>query len=231
MGFGRYIKKVSKAFKPGTKTNKRANKTISRVKSTYALAKQAYSGFKYLRGMINCEKKFYDISGNLSINNTGDVSTLSGISQGDDTNQRNGDSILAKYLDLRFSWVMNAADPVEMVRTIVFQDTMSLGTVPAVGDVLTLVGTSTDVLALLNLVGARQHRFKILHDESYTLCSTGTQAVQKNLVVPLNDHIKFTGTVGSDEGKNIVYILNISSSTGANKPTVTWKSRLAYYDN
>lgn len=231
MGFGRYIKKVSKAFKPGTKTNKRANKTISRVKSTYALAKQAYSGFKYLRGMINCEKKFFDATSSASINNSGDVSVLSSISQGDDTNQRNGDSILAKYVDLRFSWIMNAADPVELVRTIVFQDTMSLGTIPSVGDVLSLAGTSADVLSMLNLIGARQHRFKILHDESYTLCSTGSQAVQKSVVIPLNDHIKFTGTVGGDEGRNMLYILNISSSTGANRPTVTYRSRLAYYDN
>lgn len=230
------FKKTPKPFRTGkAPTKKRSygghvNRVVKGAKSAYSLARKAYSGYKYLRGMINCEKHFLDTNVSALQSWSGTVYALSATSQGDNVSNRIGDSILAKYLNLRFSWIMDTSIPQSICRLIIFQDTMSLGTIPAASDVLQVTGSAPAVLSLLNLTYALQGRFKILFDKTVCLSSQANVAFATDEIIPINDHIKYTSTSGTDEGRNMLYALAICN-VNANDPTLTMTARLAYYDN
>lgn len=226
----------SKPFRTGKKPSKPRSSSIfsrsarRRASGAWSLAKAAWNGLKYVKGMINCEKHFLDTAITATQNYTGTVTALSATTQGDTLSNRIGNSILAKYLNLRYAWVMDAALSTTIARVMVFQDTMSLGTIPAPSDVLTTTGDATAVVSLLNLTAALQGRFKILYDKSVTMQNTGQQCHVTDEIIPINDHIKYTSTTGTDEGRNMLYVLCITS-VNANLPTLSLKARLAFYDN
>lgn len=228
-----YRKKPARPYKAGKKPMKKRS-TFSRVvggaKTAFRLARKAYSGYRYLRGMINCEKHFLDTNVAALQSWTGSVTALSATAQGDNITNRIGDSILAKYLTLRYSWIMDTALSSTICRLIIFQDTMSLGTIPAASDVLTTTGSAPAVLSLLNIQNALQGRFKILYDKTVALSLGGPVAFATDEVIPINDHIKYTSTTGTDEGRNMLYALAICN-VNASDPTLTMNARLAYYDN
>lgn len=229
-----YKRKTARPYKAGKKPVKKRS-TFSRVvggaKTAFRLARKAYSGYKYLRGMINCEKHFIDtLQAGALISWSGTVTALSASAQGDNINNRVGDSILAKYLTFRYSCTMDSALSTTAVRWIIFQDTMSLGTIPSASDVLTTTGAANAVVSLLNIQNALQGRFRILFDKTVALSNTGNKQFISDEVIPINDHIKYTSTAGTDEGRNMLYLLTICD-VNASDPTVAWSARLAYYDN
>lgn len=203
--------------------------TLSAVKH---VAKKAFLGVTALRGIINSEKKAFDvINSGTSIDYNGTVVNLSAIAQGDNYNDRTGNSILAKSLQFRYTFTADATVSTTSVRVIIFQDTMSLGTVPAPGDVLTTVGASHTICSCYSRIFSLQHRFKILYDKVQGLSNTSAQLFNASEYLPLNDHIKYTGTAGTDEARNQLYVLFLSQRVTSNLPIVQYHSRLLYYDN
>lgn len=224
---------TARPYKTGKKPvrrRRRVAKTPSAWSSAKNLAVKAWQGYKYLRGMINCEKHFADTNQAALQSWTGTVYPLSALAQGDNIANRIGDSILAKYLNLRYSWIMDTTLTSTICRLIIFQDTMSLGTIPSASDVLQVTGSAPAVLSLLNVQYAIQGRFKILFDRTTTLSVYGHNAYATDEIIPINDHIKFTSTAGTDEGRNMLYALAITN-VNASDPTLTLTTRLAYYDN
>lgn len=230
--------KSAKPYRVGKKPTKKRSNFVRKVSSyagkaagAWSLAKAAWKGFKYVKGMINCEKHFLDVKVADFASYSGTITPLSALSQGDNISNRIGDSVLAKYINLRYAWIGDTSTAQSIARVIVFQDTMSLGTIPAPGDVLNLSGLTTEApLALLNLTYAVQGRFKILYDKTMTLCNTGSNVQATDEIIPINDHIKYTSTAGTDEGRNMVYLLYISNRN-TQDPALNLFSRLAYYDN
>lgn len=206
-----------------------AGKAYSGVKSGLSTAMMAYKAYKtasYLAGLINVEKKFCDVSfAPTAVNNTGNSSWLSSISEGTDYNQRNGISVKAVSLSLRGSVQLppSVANEGQQIRLILVRDTED--TIPGFGDLLEAVTTYSP----LNHINVS--RFQVLWDHVYTLSAAGTTVVQFRKYFKCSDHIKWSNTTtGIREGH--FYLFYVSDGTGAtSNPLLNFYSRMRYIDN
>ncbi len=219
-GLRKYYRKGRKAFKGYLGSN-----------NALTVAKHAMYGIKALREIVNSEKNMLDSNQpGVTVDYNGAVASVSALSQGDGIGARHGNSVLAKSLHLRLS-IEGAATPHTQFRMMMFMDTMGLGTIPSPGDVLASIGSSYSTTTNLTIINAYQFRFKILLDKVITLSENGKNIANRNFYVKLNNHIKWTGTAGTDEGRNQLYVLYISNRVTTLLPTLQYNCRLQYYDN
>lgn len=223
-------KKVTK--RNFNKTGRKISRIVKGAKSAWSLGKMAVKGVQFLKNIINSEKKSFSTSQSVqNVNYNGTIFPLSQISQGDAIDERVGNSILSKALLIKYAWRGNfASEQYNHVRFMVFMDTMNTGTIPTVADVLNSIGSSNAPNSHLTRINAMQFRFKILHDEAYILCQYGESAKTKSVYIKLDQHLKYTGTSGTDEGKNQIYVLVIGDNN-TNLPNISYISKLKYYDN
>lgn len=190
------------------------------------LAYRAYQGVKKIQRLINVEKKYFDTSAGTQPSSTGTVISLSNIAQGDDYNNRDGHSILAQSIYFKARVGMNSTSPYSWVRLILFADNDQRGTDPAVTDLLETSDVNSPLQHDVN------RRFNIIMDKEVSLSNTGTQAVFIKKFIKYNQHLKYTGTAGTDasaqEG-NLFLLLISSESTLV--PIVQWYNRLRFTDN
>lgn len=214
MALKKYVKHAKRVYKGG--------------KSAIALAKAAYKGFKYIKGLVNAEKKYYDKIINLTPNWNGAIVHLSDIAQGDSNNARNGNSILLRsiYLDLSISIGGGATN--SQVRIALIMDTMQTGTPPLVNDIYEYVGSVNNVNSPLNIDKAG--RYKVLKDMRCSLNNVGLSTTFRRSYKKLYHHVKFTGASGADEYKNNLWLVVLTNESTAT-PTVTGVTRLGFYDN
>lgn len=223
-----------KPKKVGTASRRRpmrrqAKQWYDKKYSVGEVAHKAWTTAKYIAGLVNVETKIYD-TGLISLSNTqfsnaGVVTYLSGVGQGADYNQRNGNSIKAQYQNIYAGLVRGSAD--SMVRVILFRDREQRQALPAVSDVL----ESVDVRSNYN--HNNLNRFTIMKDDVKILDTYHPyQLFTYNR--PLKTHVYYNGTgatiASADE--NSIFILFLSeTSSGANSPTANFNSRLGYVDN
>lgn len=197
----------------------------------YALA--AYRMAKHIKGLINVEKKFYDVTATGTQSSTATVVNLSNIAEGNDYNQRDGNSILLQSIQGRFILQMNAAATQTLFRCIIFQDMDQRGTDPTVSDILET--TSNPGYFTSPLLHYVNRRFKIHRDWSFVLDSAKATTKEWRLYKPFfngKNHIKYQSTAGAD-GSNwegALYMM-VFSSEATNLPTFTYNVRLRYTDN
>lgn len=188
------------------------------------LAYKAYRGVRYIRGLVNSEKKHHDVTWTPTVNTTGTTRSLTSIAQGDGISTRDGNSILVKSLYFRMSSQLNSGATASFVRFIVFQDKQQVAdTTPGVTDVL----ETADYLSHLNR--ANLGRFKILRDVTYGLDGNTVVRVFKRYIY-LNTHIRYNGTASTDIQKNGLHVLAISNEA-TNVPTVDFNFSISYHDN
>ena len=90
----------------------------------------AMRGVNMMKGIINSEKKRYDLTHSFNISTTPAFTLLSGIAAGDDVANRQGNSILAKYLTFDYYISMNGSATRSTCRVLVFADAENTGTTP-----------------------------------------------------------------------------------------------------
>lgn len=195
--------------------------------SAIQLASKAYRAARYLKTMVNAEKKKYDASTTLSVANAGaSYAHLNAIAQGDGNGSRDGNSILMHSLSARFTVKQHASATMSQVRIILLQDSQQVGdTTPGWSTIF----NDTDVNAFLHAqtgVG----RFTILASRIVSLQSNGKQVQNLSLNLRLNKHARFNGTAATDIQKNGIYLFAISDEA-TNTPTVEYHTRLNFYDN
>lgn len=195
--------------------------------SALELASKAYQATRYIRGMINCEKHYYDINSSAAPNTSGTMVHLSNVSQGDDRSNRQGTSILARSIYIRTNTENNASATNTFLRMVIFWDKFNTGTPPVGSDVIPLCGSTHATVGPLAI--NKGQRFQILYDKVYNLPNTARNS-QRNIFIPLYKHIKYTGSAGTDEYNNQLYILFVSNET-TYVPNVTYSTRLGFYDN
>lgn len=190
------------------------------------MASYAAKGVSMLTGIINSELKRFD-----SINDFTPSSTLpyfyclNQIAQGTDVSNRDGNSILAKYITVNYSTIINPSATATIVRVICFVDTESIsGTTPTLATLLN--GTTTN--AQLNV--DYTNRYTILFDDKINLSNTGEKLQSIKHYKPLNFHIKFTSDSTDSWSKNSVWLL-MYSNEDTNTPTLDLNARMAFYDN
>lgn len=217
--------------KYGKRSYGRRRKYKSTGSSVMAMAKTALRGVNFLRSVLNPERKFVDVDGGggaFAVSNTGFVTYLSGIAQGDGVNSRDGNSVKTSDMLFRFAFTLDPAATVPCrVRMILFIDTDNLGTVPAVNDVLQTVSA----LSALERTTQSGGRFKILADRIMSLTLIKSSITGK-IYKKLGHHLKYGGTTsaGADAREGAVFVLFISDQA-ANDPSVSYNSRIKYYDN
>ena len=130
-----YQKRYKKRYKK--KPSIYAGLTLSNAMKTAALARSAYYGVRYIKGLVNSEMLHNNGTATISPDNTGTIIPLTSIAQGDSSSGRTGNSILLKNIFLRIAANNNTAQANTFYRIIVFQDLQQVGdTNPAVSDVL-----------------------------------------------------------------------------------------------
>jgi hypothetical protein len=220
-----YARKYSRK---GKKYPSRGRKGVSRGGySTMGSLKYLAGQVWKIKGLINSELYKYTQSYSGNATNSGSVSHLSQIAQGDDEFNRSGNSIYIRSLNFKgyFSRAV-AGDAVQKVRFILFIDTQQIGdTAPSVTDVLESANVNAHLSNLT--VG----RFKILNNMEITLDSVNKLSRNFDINVPMRHHVRYNGPLSTDQQKGAIYALLISTQTTANYPVITSEYRISYHDN
>lgn len=177
--------------------------------------------------LLNVETHRYDNNTAIaSQNTTGTVHNLFGIPQGDDTGNRQGNSIKLTRIDGRIAVFLNGVTAQTVCRIIIGIDHQANGANPAVTDVL----ASDDVYALRNMDKAK--RFTILMDEVALLSDSSDQIKWFEIHKPLDIHVEFTGPTASlaDVSTNNIFLIAVSTNA-VSGPTVNRFVRIKYLDN
>lgn len=227
-----YYAKKRPVFRKGKRVFKRRRpirkprKTSSVASTAFNIAKAAWSGIKFIKGLVNVEKHKFDTTFATTVSTFPGVSNLVAIPQGDGEGQRTGNSLLTKYAYITLNMVRSASSTAvsDTVRVVVVVDKEQAGdTAPPYNGVF----ESNDPLALINKVNVG--RFSILYDKFYNLTSN-TPAIQIKEMVPLNLHVRYNGAASTDIEKSGIYLMWVGSN-GTNQVSFNGFVRVAYYDN
>lgn len=201
---------------------------------------------KYVKKVLDdrVENKYLDLVQNIAAasaatDTTGSVVLLSGMSQGLTFATRIGETVVPKWLELRYDTKDGGGvtvDAVTMFRVIVFRDNqIRTSTLPAVTDVLEAAAYNSPI----NHVAINASRFTILHDrlhemppiEASQISDTSFQSVNKK--IKLRGKIVYTNaSTGTQKGNiYVLYISNgLTSGTPRNSPPINMYSRLVFED-
>lgn len=180
---------------------------------------------------INTESKYIDVAANAGIPiGTPTLQTLTAIAQGTDENNRIGNSVLLKHINIRISFIPNfTADAYNLMRYIIFVDKQQSGTPPTAAQLLTTPG-NIDSPFNRNYTD----RFVILKDKRLVASQTGliTSSIFQKVFKRLNFHTRFIGTSSANAsmGNNTVYFFAVSTQV-INAPTAFIYSRINFTDN
>lgn len=198
--------------------------------SAMDIASKAWSAVKYMKELINSERKLYELtsSGTL-VDNAGTIIHLTNIAQGDTTSTREGRSILMNYVNIRGVITKGTANSI--LRMIVFQDTQQNGIAPSVDQVLSTVGDSYAPFS--GIEASFAGRFKILSTNTVSINDQNPLPIFKIFKKHLS-HIKWQTTAdGGGNMKGHLYMLLVSNqgAGSASRPLVDFRSRLGFRDN
>lgn len=210
------------------RNNKKSTAWYDKKYSTADLAMKAFKGVKALKGIINSELKLHEINDNSNFcTQAGSVSYISGIGQGDLQSQRNGNSVLAKMLYLKYRCIFQTSITGSICKVYLIKDNQQIAdTVPTFADVF---GPPTTELVQAFPNWDTRKRFQIKDVKQFTQ----DQNIQQHLLefsIPLESHIIFNGTSSNDSQKGHYYLLFVSNKS-SNVPEVRYSSRITFYDN
>jgi len=196
--------------------------------SVAQLAKKAWDATRYIKGMINCEKHYKDTTISETPLQAGTITHLTSITQGDDQGQRQGNSILMRSIYADLSLSIGAGGTNSQVRVAIVLDTMNTGTAPTVAQIYQTVGTVNAVNSPLNRDNAG--RFSVLFDRRVSLNNVGKATCFIRKYLKTYHHIKYTGSAGTDEFKNNVWLVCLCNEATV-APAVTGICSVGFYDN
>lgn len=218
-------RKVKRYLKKGARNAFRLAK-----KDPIRTASRALSLARYLHTIVNAELKSatYAATG-AAINTTGTMFHLSNLTQGDLHNQRNGMSILLRYINCQGCVRINSAATSSVVKLMLVIDQRKnyTATDPGVGEIFEGSGAVTAPFTTLD-VNSRG-RYKILASRTYTMSTNGKQIVTFNFNRSVQQHCKWEFN-SQDRLEGHVY-LAIVSNEAVNTPTLDIHNKIKYYDN
>lgn len=207
----------------------RRPRPMSSADMAWSLAKRAWTNTKFLKGIINSEKKYID----LSFNNNPDVSSgtvnfLNDIPVGDTAITRDGNSVRMKSLSIKGVIQLNTSATQTYVRMLVVQ---------WYANVLDVTPSFADVLESLSITSHYNKdyvgNFRVLTDRNM-IVDTQFPLKTFSFYYPLNAVTRWltTDTSGDQTSmtKNGLYFMCFSSEA-TNTPAVNITSRVLFYDN
>lgn len=190
------------------------------------LAMSAWRGVKYLKGLVNSEKYKFDATFSAAaVPDSGLVTHLTAIAQGDGVTARTGNSIFVRSVNVHGALTYNVAGAISQnVRVAIIIDTQQIGdTTPGLLDVYSATGPYGHINA------ATAGRFKIIWSKLYIL-DTNNPSLKVDFNLPMQHHVRFNGTLATDIQKGGIYIV-ASSTAASNYPTFSGEARVSYHDN
>lgn len=188
------------------------------------IAKTALAGVRAIKDLINVELFNYSQSSAFNQSTTPITLSLASLPQGDADGNRTGNSILVKDYEMRLKITKHPSAINTYIRHIIVRDLQQIAdTVPVLTDVLQ-TGAYNDFYTDVN-----KGRFQILNDRTYEL-DTNNVGQSVSIRKKLQKHVKYNGSTGTDIQKGGIYSFWVSNEA-TNTPTITWQSRLRYYDN
>lgn len=218
-----------------------------RVKTYGRAGIQLYKDVQYLKGLVNSEPKYHVVQSANNFSWNGIIVSLSDIPQGGGVNNREGNSILPRYLNINL--VLGAtftADQPVFLRMLVFrywgESTNVAGAVTPT-EILTTIGSQYSPLSHLNddnvgAKGDRQRRIEILNSQllSFDLDDMRQTSQTHNFVMNQGDstkeHIKWNSSATAEPVSGGCYIMFISDNNGiTSNCKYILESKLGFYDN
>lgn len=215
-----------------SRNNKRRKKRKRNPPSRWNIysnaGKQALRDVNILRRYINTEFHLVDsVASNSSITSTPTLVLLNGLSLGDTTTTRTGQSIKMDRSDFRFIIRGNVTAVNCFMRVIVVVDKQTNATAMVSADLL----VQDTVISPYTF--ASQQRFIPLYDETFALPSSGQSCITKMTGPNTNQHVTYNtsnnGTV-ADITSNSCYLILLSDQS-VNTPTISYYYRLWFVDN
>lgn len=191
------------------------------------IASKALTTAKYVKSLINVEKKMCNTVANTAGSTTPFITSLHDIAQGDTINDRSGNSVKAVSLSCKMTLLNNGtATSGSLFRFVIVKDTQQIGDAsPGWTDVF----ESAAVNSFLN--SATLGRFSILYDRVFALnndSNTERMCVQKYF--KMQHHIRYNGTASTDIQKGGLYVMYLSTEP-TSTVSVDANFRLRYVDN
>ncbi len=172
----------------------------------------------------------------IGAHNTGNITHLTGIAQGNDYNERVGDKVKLHRIIGRLLTTCNTADATSidgLARCMIVRDKMNQGSAPTISDVLTAAACSS----LRNSRPDNLRRYDVIYDHTITTgqdsASSGVGAPNTRVTtfdISLNQsRCEFTGILGSDEGPGSLWCITVSNKS-SNLQTIDWNFGV-FYEN
>lgn len=194
-----------------------------------AVGKAAWYMAKKALSLINVERKFSDVtSTGTSVNATRIL--LNGLSTGDSTNQRNGQSIKVTQIYCQLKFNLNASATDTTIRYMLILDRDPRGVIYNISDLLQDY-TNYPITSPLNL-DSNVRRYTVLMDRRLKLNTNYPETIRRiNVKRPI--HVRYdpddTGTI-TDIAYNSIYLMFLSDES-TNYPTVQYYCRIRFIDN
>lgn len=224
-----YYSKAKRYFRKGAKNTWKIVK-----KDPVGAATKALNMAQYLHGIINSELKSiltHNVSQTVDFN--GVTLHLSDVAQGQLHNQRNGMSILARYLQFNISVGLPTTGLDECNgKLIIFFDKEKNYTTTDVPptDLFELAGARNGYLSYTPV--NNRNRFQYITSKRFTLSANGKRSTVIHVNKKIFKHVKWEYN-SQDRLENHIYaILITDTSSGAtNKPVFDYTNKLKFYDN
>lgn len=211
----------------GRRRRPAASRYMSTAAKVATMALTAYRGVNYLKGLVNAEKKFFTVNLSATVSDTGAVSPLTEIAQGDTAITRDGNSIFARMLSGTIVLTRSTSgNAVQTIRVCIFQDNQQVA--DSTPTYTQLFATSSPISSLAY---PQMGRFKVLWSRIVHLDQTNNLGSVHKVVLPLKHHIRYNGTASTDIQKGGLYLAYCSDQTTENYPGVAAYLRTSYYDN
>lgn len=194
------------------------------------VAKTALGVAKFVKGVVNAEKKTYTedfgTTGTpITPSSNGSQACVSDIAQGDDYNARSGRTIRIKSIQWFGRVNINASSSFTNVRLVMYMDR----DIQTSGTPLTLTDLIPSVYSLKSGDPVLMKRVRILFDRAITLTADGKESHTFNKYLRCSIPLVFPSTVGAS-AQNSIFVVAMSNE-GTNFPNVISQVRLRYYDN
>ncbi len=192
-------------------------------------AAKALAIARKVRGLINVEYHSLSTVFTVDPNTSGVALNLSAIAQGDTINNRQGNKLRVKHLEVGGIITLHASATNSQVRMMIVRDNNGSTTPPTISSLF--ANAATFFANRLKLGDPQTNsRFTVLWDR-FIIMDAGHGLTQKfHWSTGLDHHVYFTGTSATDEGKGHMYLF-IASNEATNDPVVAANATLKWIDN
>jgi len=202
------------------KNKQRSNKKIDN--RTKQMVKQIVQSKKEIKNFAVANTFVNTVAGTVT-------PVTQGIIQGDNINQRSGDTVYPLYINMNLTFLGGVGSTQSFHRFIVFQDMHNTGATPIVSDILdgSLFNSTYAVIY------RQQRRFKILYDKLFgVVTGANSNATHDQVRIKLKRKIEYNGTsnVLASNGPGSVWFLTLTDSVTVATATMAMYASTFYTD-